>query len=175
MEEKLVFHSSVGYDAVAEYYTLHYEEVKAFVAERLIYEEEAEDVVQNVFLGILSSGKMITETTLPCLVYTVARHLVYDYWRHKRFVEEYQHYFSCSRDECGEMESVYSAKEMTEILERGIARLSDTNRVIYKMNVLDGMKVSEISDSLNLKYKSVENKLGMTRRNMRAYMNRMLA
>ncbi len=175
MEEKLVFHSSFGYEAVSEYYTLHYEEVKAFVLKRLECEEDAEDIVQNVFLRILSSGKMITEITLPCLVYTIARNLVYDYWRHHRAIEEYQYYIAKSKDASGDMETVYSAKEITEILERGIARLSNTHGVIYRMNVLDGMKVSEISDQLHLKYKSVENKLGKARQNMREYMCRMLA
>ena len=73
------------------------------------------------------------------------------------------------------MESVYSAQEMTEILERGIARLSHSHQVIYRMNVYEGMKVSEISDKLSLKYKSVENRLGAARRNIREYMSRMLA
>lgn len=175
MEGKLVFHSSIGYEAVTEYYSSHYEEIKAFVLKRISCEEDAEDIVQNVFLRILSSGKMITETTLPCLVYTVTRNLLYDYWRHRRSVDEYEHYLCKSFDTYGEMESVYSAQEMTELLEKGIARLSNTHQMIYRMNVYEGMKVSEISDKLSLKYKSVENRLGAARRNIREYMSRMLA
>lgn len=65
---------------IADYYTFHYEELLAFVASRLhIYSDEAEDIVQNVFLRLLQTDRMITPITLPCLVYTMARHLICDF------------------------------------------------------------------------------------------------
>ena len=38
---------------------------------------------QNIFLRLLQMDKMISSVTLPCLVYTVARNLICDYWRHR--------------------------------------------------------------------------------------------
>jgi RNA polymerase sigma-70 factor (ECF subfamily) len=164
------------FDIIADYYTEHFDELKAFVAKRILYADGAEDIVQNVFLRLLSSDKMITPITMPSLVYTVARNLIYDYWRHRRSVEEYEHYLVASPNGShNDVYSVYSAKEINEILERGISRLTDKQRVVYRMNIYDGLKVSEISDRLNMNYKNVENRLGSARKDIRHFMERMLA
>lgn len=160
---------------IAEYYSSHYEELLGFVTKRLNRYDVSEDVVQDVFLRLLSTDKMITETTLPNLVYTIARNLIFDYWRHCRSVEEYEHYISGTVNYSDDAASVYSAIEITEILERGIAQLNNKQRNIYRMSIYDGMKVSEISDKLEIKYKSVENNLGIARKEIREYMKRMLA
>ena len=99
-------------EIIAEYYSRHYEELKNFVGKRLAFDEATEDIVQNVFLRLLSSHKMITEVTLPCLVYTTARNLICDFWRHRRTIEEYEHYIISGdvRQTFGaDAESVYSA------------------------------------------------------------------
>lgn len=163
------------FDIIADYYTEHFDELKAFVAKRILYADGAEDIVQNVFLRLLSSDKMITPITMPSLVYTVARNLIYDYWRHRRSVEEYEHYLAASPNGSNDVYSVYSAQEINEILERGISRLTDKQRVVYRMNIYDGLKVSEISDRLNMNYKNVENRLGSARKEIRHFMERMLA
>ena len=92
---------------IADYYTFHYEELLAFVASRLhVYSDEAEDIVQNVFLRLLQTDKMITPITLPCLVYTMARHLICDFWRHRKRVEEHEHFIQGSMGTAGCCESV---------------------------------------------------------------------
>ena len=164
------------YGLIADYYSEHYEELKAFVAKRILYSYVAEDIVQNVFLRLLSSDKMITPITMPNLVYTVARNLIYDYWRHRKSIEEYEHYLKTSDNNDGmDVQSVYSAVEINEILERGIARLSDRQQVVYRMNIHEGLQVSEISERLHINYKNVENRLGSARKQIRHYMERMLA
>lgn len=66
-------------------------------------------------------------------------------------------------------------KEINEFLERGIARLCDKQRKIYRLNVYDSVKVSEIAIKLDVTYKHVEHRLGAARKEMRKYMRRMLA
>ena len=63
--------SEKNYSLIANYYITHREELLAYVSSRLSGNSVAEDIVQNVFLRLLTSDKMITETTLPALVYTV--------------------------------------------------------------------------------------------------------
>jgi len=161
---------------IAHYYALHHEELLGFVAKRLQYAAEAEDIVQDVFVRLLRSDKMITPVTLPCLVYTIARNLIFDYWRHKKIADEYEHYIvKIKSGNLTDAASVYGVAEITEILERGIARLNDRQRIVYRMDVFEGKKVSEISRDLNQNYKSVENRLGCARKEVRRYVKRMLA
>lgn len=163
---------------IAAYYADHHEELRAFVASRLPSQEEAEDVVQDVFLRLLRSDRMITPVTLPCLAYTMARNLVFDRWRHRKRVEEYEHVVGRTdwlpRTSDG-VESVYSAQEIREILERGIARLGERQTRVYRLSVYEGLPVREISLRLGEKYKSVEKSLGAARRQVRDYVRRNMA
>ena len=64
---------------LTNYYVTHRDELLAYVSSRLGNSVEAEDLVQNVFLRLLTSDKMITELTLSALVYTITRNLINDY------------------------------------------------------------------------------------------------
>ena len=161
---------------ISDYYTAHYDELLGFVNKQVKNADDAEDIVQNVFLRLLNTDKMISIITLPCLVYTVARNLIFDHWRRHRIFDEYEHYLqSSTHDDDIDVASIYSATEITEILERGIARLSDNQRQVYRMNFFDDIPVSVISKTLNLNYKSVEHRLGSARKEVRQYVARMLA
>ena len=161
---------------IADYYTAHFDELLGFVHKQVKNADDAEDIVQNVFLRLLNSDKMISVITLPCLVYTVARNLIFDHWRRHRIFDEYEHYLQSSiNDDAIDVASVFSVTEITEILERGIARLTDNQRQVYRMNFFDDLPVSTISKTLNLNYKSVEHRLGSARKEVRRYVERMLA
>ena len=74
------------------------------------------------------------------------------------------------RLEVRSVESVYSAREIMERIEHGLARLPENCREIYRMHIYGGMKVSEISQQLDEGYKSVEHRLGLARKTIRQYL-----
>ena len=153
---------------ITEYYISHRDELLAFVCSRLGGSDYAEDIVQNVFLKLLTTDKMISEVTLPSLVYTIARNLITDYYRRHTSYEEYEHYIKSQG--IRSQESVFSVREITERLEQGLARLPENCREIYRMHIYGGMKVSEISQQLDEGYKSVEHRLGLARKTIRQYL-----
>lgn len=157
-------------DLISDYYITHRDELLAFVGSRLGNSSEGEDMVQNVFLRLLTSDKMISEVTLPALVYTMIRHLMADYFRRRIVSEHYEHYIKKVCSEEISMESVFSAREITEQLERGLARLPENCREVYRLHIYGGMKVSEISQELGEGYKSVEHRLGTARKTMRQFL-----
>ena len=155
---------------IETYYRNHRDELLAFVSSRLGGSVEAEDLVQNVFVRLLTTDKMITEITLPALTYTIARNLISDYYRRRNTYGEFEHYIKRSSDDYSSMESVISAKELTELLERGLARVPENCREIYRMHIYGGMKVAEISERLGEGYKSVEHRLGTARKMIRQHL-----
>ena len=159
-----------NHQLITDYYIAHRDELLAFVSSRLGGSDLAEDIVQNVFLRLLTTDKMISEVTLPCLVYTVARNLISDYYRRHATFEEYEHYIKgvCSTEIS--TDSIFSVREVMEGLERGLARLPENCREVYRLHVYGGMKVSEISLRLGEGYKSVEHRLGTARKAMHQYM-----
>lgn len=162
-------------ELIAEYYGLHHAELKLFVMKHTSGSTESEDIVQNVFLKLLQSEKMISAITLPCLVYTVVRNLISDYWRHRSQVVRYEHYINMCACETGQVRasSVYSAFDFDTMLERSMARLTDGQRRVFCMNINSGMSVKEISLALGEKYKTVEHRLGTARKEVRVRMRRM--
>jgi len=160
---------------ISEYYAEHVRELRVFVGSRIKASDEAEDIVQNIFLKLLTADSVLTPNTLASLVLTIARNMIYDYYRHRRSVEEYISFAGRDSRRSLSAHAVYSAAEIHELLERGIATLKESQRRIYRMSIYDGLAVSDISKTLNMKYKTVENKLGLARKEMRRYMTRMLA
>ena len=155
---------------ITNYYIAHRDELLAFASSRLGDSRLAEDIVQDVFLRLLSTDKMITEVTLPALVYTITRNLINDYYRRHTNYEQYEHYIKGVCSEVTTSESVFSAFDIMERLERGMVRLPENCREIYRLHIYGGMKVGEISRELGEGYKSVEHRLGTARKVMREYL-----
>lgn len=167
---------------ITEYYVAHRDELLAFVSSRLRGASVAEDIVQDVFLRLLTTDKMITVNTLPELTRTIARRLIIDFYRRHTTYEAYEHYIKRRQGvretgrqeglEAGDwsVESVFSASEIVEQLEHGLARIPENCREVYRMHLYGGMKVSEISQSLGEGYKSVERRLGIARKAVRTYL-----
>ena len=152
---------------LTNYYVTHRDELLAYVSSRLGNSVEAEDLVQNVFLRLLTSDKMITDVTLPSLVYTITRNLIADYYRRRTHFEAYEHYLKNTDSIDESAESVLSVRDITEQLERGLARVPENCREIYRLHIYGGMKVAEISERLGEGYKSVEHRLGTARKLVR--------
>lgn len=155
---------------LTNYYVTHRDELLAYVSSRLGNSVEAEDLVQNVFLRLLTSDKMITEITLPSLVYTITRNMITDYYRRRTHFEAYEHYLKNTDSIDDSAGSVLSIRDITEQLERGLARVPENCREIYRLHIYGGMKVAEISERLGEGYKSVEHRLGTARKMIRQHL-----
>ena len=154
---------------ISNYYSEHRDEIINFIAVRIMDATEAEDRVQDIFLRLLRGNHLITPQTLPSLIYTMARHSVADYYRRRHVFEEYEHYIQTSdfKPQTSDIESIYSAQQIVERMERSLARLPKACCEIYRLHIYDGMKVSAIAKELSLPYKQVENRLGQARKAVR--------
>ncbi len=152
---------------LTNYYITYRDELLVYASSRLGNSVEAEDLVQNVFLRLLTSDRMITEVTLPALVYTIARNLITDFYRRRNHFDDYEHYLKNTNSIEESAESILSIRDITEQLERGLARVPENCREIYRLHIYGGMKVAEISQRLGEGYKSVEHRLGAARKAVR--------
>jgi RNA polymerase sigma-70 factor (ECF subfamily) len=161
----------VNNQLLSNYYSMHRDELVSFIAVRTVDAIEAEDIVQDIFLRLLRGQHLITPQTLPSLLHTMARHAVSDYYRRRHVHEAYEHYIQ--KSDAGTLmsddsvESVFSAQQLMERMERSLARLPKACCEIYRLHIYDGMKVSDIAQELSLPYKQVENRLGQARKAVR--------
>lgn len=135
----------------------------------------AEDVVQTTFLRLLTLPNFQLPTLLSSLVHTVMLNLLRDLWRRRRREQDYEHELAAAPPwmrQADDVFSVCSARQITELLEQRLARMDSTVARVLRMNIVEEKPVSEISDELQMKYKTVENRLQAGRRQLRSYMRR---
>ena len=136
----------------------------------------AEDVVQTTFLRLLTSDRIISAITLPALTKTTMLNLLRDIWRKRLHEKDYEHTLALEwrRTASDDVFSVCSASQINSLLEMKMARMEDSVGRILRMNIIEGKAVSEISEELNTKYKTVENKLLYGRKQIRKYLRKVI-
>ena len=150
---------------ISNYYAKHRGEIIDFITMRMADADEAEDMVQDLFLRLLRSHQLITSITLPCLIYTMARHSIADYYRRRRVRDEYEHYIH--KSDVISLMSEDTTESIINARERTLARLPEACGRIYRLHIYEGLKVSDIAQQLALPYKQVENRLGQARKAVR--------
>lgn len=153
-------------ELLSNYYSQHRDEIVSFIAMRITDADDAQDMVHDIFMRLLCGKHLISPQTINNLIYTMARHAVADYYRRRHVYEEYEHYIR-RQDDSDEMESIISAQQLMERMERSLTRLPEVCATIYRLHIYEDMKVGEIAKQLTLPYKQVENRLGQARRHVR--------
>ena len=153
-------------ELLSNYYSQHRDEIVSFIAMRITDADDAQDMVQDIFMRLLCGKHLISPQTINNLISTMARHAVADYYRRRHVYEEYEHYIR-RQDDSDEMESIISAQQLMERMERSLTRLPEVCATIYRLHIYEDMKVGEIAKQLTLPYKQVENRLGQARRHVR--------
>lgn len=157
-------------DVIADYYSRHRSQLVQMLTVRTSDADVAQDMVQDVFLRLLNGFPLITPQTLPNLVHTMLRNRMTDYFRHRQILERYEHQVRRMAPVDDSAEHIISVQHVIQKLEYSMAHLSEDHGKIYRLHVLDGMKVGEIAQQLELSYKQVENRLCHARKEVRRRM-----
>jgi RNA polymerase sigma-70 factor (ECF subfamily) len=157
-------------EIIEQYYRTHRDEVLAYAQARLHCVDEAEDVVQEAFLRLLTGNRLISEQTMSGLVYTLCRNLIVDRYRWHSVRLDATHDLSYSCGDTPSAESVLSVREINEQLERCLAKVSDESRTYFCMNVYCGLQVRDICELTGEQYNVVEYRLRQARKRVRTYL-----
>jgi len=156
-------------EIIARCYQLDCERLVNYACRSLADRAEAEDLVQDAFLRLLTSKQLLASETISSLAFNVLRRLLIDAFRRR----ECRKHCALTPLQSEDASGLCSLHEVEEWLERGMARLSPDSREVYRLHVLGGMKISEIQRVTHHDYKQLEYSLGVARRTMRHYMRRL--
>lgn len=156
---------------VIDAYERHRSRIYSYIYSCLRQREDAEDLVQDVFLRLLECKQVIRPDTVEPFIRTVARHLVIDYVRRRDKYREITAYMfdAVPRAECGTDSRCITA-DLSSREQDVLRRLPSQRRKVYTLVRFGEKSVAEISEAMGLSRRTVENHLLIGRREVRAYM-----
>lgn len=129
--------------------------------------EDAEDLVQNTFLQILTYDTFLEGDGLVRLIYSIARNQVIDFLRHHACIRAARDYFKkhSSFIDCSTEERV-AVNELEQLEKNCLKQMPERKAQVYIMYVHEGKTVTEISETLGLSPRTVENHIFRARVNL---------
>ena len=146
-------------------YKLYYPKLFAFAKNYVQANEDAENIVHDVFLTLWERKEEIEISfTLTTYLFTLVKNRCLNFLRHKLIEEEYN---SQMKEELGfklyALEafdySYQSEEELQEIIRRALDTLPERCREIFIKSRIEGLKYKEISDELGISVNTVENQM----------------
>lgn len=124
--------------------------------------DEAEEVVQNLFLSIWEKrSDLEISISLKSYLYRAVHNHCLNRIKHLKVREEYQQYAVNFYDASYESVSQTVMKnELETKIEEAIRKLPEQCRLIFRMSRFEELKYHEIAEQLELSPKTVENQIG---------------
>lgn len=161
-------------DRIADAYQKWYGALFGYICKRIGWDrtEDAEDLVQDTFLHLLSCRSPLAGERLVRFIYKVAKNQVIDYLRHHACIDAARSYFQdhARKDSCCTDEDV-AAHELRRLEKESLDRMPRRKAQVYALYVQEGKSVQEISAQLALSRRTVENHIFRARSEIREYLS----
>ena len=156
---------------IEDSYKKYQRSVFLYIYYKIGNKEEAEDLVQDVFVRLMDYQQMLRVDTIKHFIFTISRNLLYDYLRHYYKRLEVTSYIYDQRETCtNETEEQVIARDLLLLEKKKVAQLSVQRRKVYMMTRFENKTLPEVSRILNLSSRTVENHLFASRKMIREYM-----
>lgn len=155
---------------IEDSYKKYQRSVFLYIYYKIGNKEEAEDLVQDVFVRLMDYQQMLRVDTIKYFIFTISRNLLYDYLRHYYKRLEVTSYIYDQRETCtNETEEQVITRDLLLLEKKKVAQLSEQRRKVYMMTRFENKTLPEVSRILNLSSRTVENHLFASRKMIREY------
>lgn len=154
-----------------ELYISHYARMKRFAQEYVIREEDAENIVHDIFVEVLEKNIDLTSiVNLSGYLFMTLKNKCIDFLRRKtveqNFISEMlKEYNQTLKLKLTSLESLdnklLSNEDIDTILHNAIDSLPEKCREIFIMNKLEGKKQKTIANELNISIHTVESQMSI--------------
>lgn len=160
-----------------EIYLTYFSKMKHFAKEYVISDEEAENIVQDVFTELWEKREMLTmPVNLIAYLFTTIKNKCLNHLRHKAVIQEtttliQEEYAISLRMNLNSLEAfdenLFSEQDVEKIISRALDSLSDKCREVFIMSKLQGKKQKQIAEELNISVNTVETQMGIAYKKLR--------
>ena len=162
--------------AFGRIYDMYAKRLLAFCCHYAASREDAEEIVEDVFVRLWNSRESVRETeSLHSLLFTISRRLVINAWRRSVNAPVFEE----SLDTCPDMATEAQAlrdmnyEEFRCMVMGYLNKLTRTQRQVVILSRLDGYNNSEIASMLSMNEKTVKNQLSLGMKRLRQLMGHM--
>lgn len=151
-------------------YVMYFSRMHRFAKEYVLFDEDAENIVQDVFLLLWEKRDVLDiQVSLVSYIFALVKNRCLDYLRHKVVADEFKQELSFKLSSLEQLNNSFSSDEDIErIVVSAIDKLPERCRVIFIKSRVDGKKYREIADELNLSINTVENQMAIALKKLRA-------
>jgi len=160
-----------------DFYVNWYSRSVAFAREYVLSDDDAHDIVQDVFIDLYERFDYLPEKiNLVAYLFTSLKNRCIDVLRRRiteeeaknRIGEEYRLEIKMKFDSLEILDDDLFDEESTgKIIEKALAALPERCRIIFTKHKLDGTKRKDIADELGITIKTVDNQLGIACQKLR--------
>ena len=145
----------------------HFKALHAYAYTILKDEDDAEEIVQNVFFKLWEKREQMNEiTSLKAYLYRATHNESLNFLKHTKVKAAYETYAKSSFKEQDATDAL-SVKELQTKIDKALNELPEQCRTIFQMSRFEEMKYREIAEQLKLSVKTVENQMGKALRVLR--------
>lgn len=159
-------------------YISYFPKMVRFVREYVISEEEAQDVVQDMFLHLWERRDILDSVSnLNAFLFTLIKNRCIDYYRQtttrlnakKESLDNiHEQELHLKMEALGQFDTnMFDENEMEELLEKAIEKLPDKCRQIFILSRMDGLRHEEIAQKLDISVHTVQNHIVSALRRLR--------
>jgi RNA polymerase sigma-70 factor (ECF subfamily) len=134
--------------------------------------EEAEELVQDVFLKIWNNRKNLKKvSSLKSYLFTIAYHNMCRLFREKQIHEKYSKEIAFLGKQAAILEEQLEYKSTLEQVDRLIEKLPEKQKIIFIKSRREGKTSKEIADEMNLSPGTVDNQISAAIRFLREHIS----
>ena len=158
---------------IANFYTVHHAELVNYATSRLGNREESEDLVQDVFIKMMSFEGIINEATIKSFAFTIAANKVKDHLRRRIFRHKMEENAKYEMElQYSHVERVVEYHDTLRMVNDSMVRLSPACAKVYRMSLFEDMTAGDIALEMNVSKRTVESQLFTSRKQVRTMLSR---
>lgn len=147
-------------EAFTVLYKKHWRQVYNFCRLYLSTKEDAEEILQEVFIKLWEMHALIrVEDKLEGLLFIITRNIIFNENRRKLNENYYKVSMLAAMEESISIEEEIETQNIIEYIDQLIAKLPPLRQQVFNLNRKEGKTYKEIAQELNISEKAVEHQL----------------
>lgn len=148
--------------AFEQVFKTHFKSLHAYAFTILKDEDEAEEIVQQVFFKLWERSENLSlQGTITAYLYRAVHNESLNYLKHQKVKANHQLYVAYSmKSQADHAPGKMMSKELAHHFHEALNELPEQCRTVFQLSRFEEMKYREIADKLDISVKTVENHMG---------------